>query len=430
MRSSLSCFELMYRWPSAHSPEIDVLFCWFYFLLRLTSKYLIDLFSTQNISNSMNKNIRYFLKINRSSVKRSEIIGVVTFKNAQGSASFFSSRNNLSHYGVRYHLVNLAGPFWKRLIKTMLGWPGAEKTRFPILAVLLPDVSFFMVKPATALLATPLELSIALLICRIRRIRIGLIYGNCRSNFIRLEERLPKWKVVLGRFILRRIHLQLAPTPQCASDAKKHFNIITPRVINNTPFIQGDTKAKRVPSDPPIFVNLASAQHRKGSDLFVEIAIRVLDKNPNCFFEWYGGEVPEALAVKISAAGYSNKINFIDYTDCPVNVLDRASGLLFTSRSEAFGQTVAEALARSRTVFHFSGTGAAWVVGSTGVSCRRFDVDSMAERIVEYSFLPASERVNTLAKDRFEAKFSAEAFAQKFASVVLRDTPRPKKGSR
>lgn len=176
------------------------------------------------------------------------------------------------------------------------------------------------------------------------------------------------------------------------------------------------------PDTPPLVVNVATVQHRKGPDLFVEIASKVCAVHPTVTFVWIGRALDRRLLreleSRIEVEGLSSRIGFVGPVDPPYEWMTRASALLLTSRSEAFGLVVAEAMACYRTVFCFADTGAEYVVGDTGEVLPPFDVDLGAAGILEYLERPASDRINHRARERYESLFSPEKFGPSLAQVL------------
>jgi glycosyltransferase involved in cell wall biosynthesis len=174
-----------------------------------------------------------------------------------------------------------------------------------------------------------------------------------------------------------------------------------------------------IPDDlPPVVLNVASVQLRKAPELFLDIAQRVCARHETVKFVWVGGHSDAGLRSYINSAGLRERVAFVGWSDNTGSWFSRASALLLTSRSEAFGLVVAEAMAGARTVIAFAGTGAAEALGDTGVIVSRFDTVGAAESILELLQRPAGERINEPARLRHEKMFTPEAFAHRIASVL------------
>ncbi len=120
------------------------------------------------------------------------------------------------------------------------------------------------------------------------------------------------------------------------------------------------------PESPRLVLNVASVRERKGTDLFVSVARRVKTKCPNVRFVWLGAkpkhkQKKKGFEANIIASG-ADVVDFMPWGN-PEEVLFSARVLLFTSRSEAGGRSVVEALAAGIPVVCFAGTGPAELVG-------------------------------------------------------------------
>jgi glycosyltransferase involved in cell wall biosynthesis len=169
---------------------------------------------------------------------------------------------------------------------------------------------------------------------------------------------------------------------------------------------------------PPIVLNVASVQLRKAPELFLDIAQYVCVRHPTVRFVWVGGNSDSALRSYIQSSGLRDRVEFVGWADDPGSWFRRSSVLLLTSRSEAFGLVVAEAMAAARTVIAFAGTGAADAVGDTGLVVGRFDTVAAAESVLDFLESPPPDRINLRARLRHEGMFTPEAFADRIASVL------------
>ena len=171
-------------------------------------------------------------------------------------------------------------------------------------------------------------------------------------------------------------------------------------------------------NDPPIIVNVASVQLRKAPELFVDIAQYVCARHPTVKFVWVGGGSISELRSYLRAAGLHERVAFVGWSDDPGTWISRSSALLLTSRSEAFGLGVAQAMATARTVIAFAGTGASDALKDSGIVVQRYDTVAAAETILAILERPVGDRINSSARQRYEAMFSPEAFAKRLAGVL------------
>ncbi|MGH7931317.1 MAG: glycosyltransferase family 4 protein, partial [Candidatus Binatia bacterium] len=211
-------------------------------------------------------------------------------------------------------------------------------------------------------------------------------------------------------------HLTL--TPEAALDLAHATGIRSSFVIYNCNSLPEAYLDPVAPIDPPVVLNVASVQPRKGPDLFIDVAAEVCGEHPSVKFVWVGGHPTEALTMRIKDYGLENRVEFVGRVMPPYQWIQRASVVFFSSRSEAFGLAVAEAMACYRTVCCFQGTGAEFVVGDTGIVVPRFNTSLAAQRIVEELNRPSPARINVGARHRYDALFSPRSFAQRLSMIL------------
>jgi glycosyltransferase involved in cell wall biosynthesis len=180
-----------------------------------------------------------------------------------------------------------------------------------------------------------------------------------------------------------------------------------------------DRSHSLLPADhPPLVVNVASVQLRKAPEIFVDVARFVCAQHSDVAFVWVGGEADAELAHYIRSAGLQERVKFVGWSNEPRNWIRKSSALLLTSRSEAFGLLVAEALAASRTVFAFGETGAADAVGDAGEVVSPFDTTRAGEALLDVLRSPAESRINLDARRRYEMLFSPESYGSRLSQIL------------
>jgi glycosyltransferase involved in cell wall biosynthesis len=171
------------------------------------------------------------------------------------------------------------------------------------------------------------------------------------------------------------------------------------------------------PQWPPVVLNVASVNARKAPDIFVETAIKVCARNPDVKFRWIGGRAPAELQDMIARANLSDRIEFIDHVDDPFQYMHAAYCLFLTSREEAFGLVLAEAMACARTTLCFARTGAAEVAGDTG---RVFEIgdDALLDHLDDLLRKTPEQAVNLAARDRYFNLYSPASYARNLAEIL------------
>ena len=173
------------------------------------------------------------------------------------------------------------------------------------------------------------------------------------------------------------------------------------------------------PADPPTVINVASIQERKGTDLFVETAIKVCQRHPTVEFIWLGnGRTRGSWQANIEAAGLEHRILFPGYVESPYLLLRRASVFFLSSRDDPFPLSNLEAMCLGRTVVAFDVGGAPEALAGHGRIIHPFDTDAAAQAILECLCQQPEELVSLELRDRYLALYTPERFARRIANCI------------
>lgn len=174
-----------------------------------------------------------------------------------------------------------------------------------------------------------------------------------------------------------------------------------------------------VPTDPPLVVNLASIQPRKGTDLFVRSAIALCRRHPTVTFAWLGGGTPFGTwKEEIASEGLDERIHFPGYVSDPAAWLARSSALFLSSRDDPCPLAVLEAMAHARHVVAFNVGGAPEVLAGRGTVVSPFDTEAAAAALEAVIRRPAAARPVPAARERYAQQFTPEAFAARLVSCL------------
>lgn len=173
------------------------------------------------------------------------------------------------------------------------------------------------------------------------------------------------------------------------------------------------------PAEPPTVVNLASIQPRKGTDLWVETAIKVCNEHPTVEFIWLGtGESFGDWQQAIVKAGLEERILFPGYVDAPYLLLRRASVFFLSSRDDPFPLSVLEAMALGRSIVAFDVGGAPEALAGKGQIMPAFDTDAAAVAILQILARLPAQRVQPVLQERYKELYSPEAFSRRLNEVI------------
>jgi glycosyltransferase involved in cell wall biosynthesis len=174
-----------------------------------------------------------------------------------------------------------------------------------------------------------------------------------------------------------------------------------------------------LPAEPPTVVNLASIQERKGTDLFVETAIKVCRQHPTVEFVWLGDGEPFGLwQADVERAGQQKRILFPGYVDAGYMLLRRASLLFLSSRDDPFPLSVLEAMCLGRNVVVFDVGGAPEALAGLGHVIPPFDTDLAAEAILDCLRLPPKERLSLDLRQRYLDLYTPDRLAARLTKVL------------
>jgi O-antigen biosynthesis protein len=122
-------------------------------------------------------------------------------------------------------------------------------------------------------------------------------------------------------------------------------------------------KRLKLDADCSLVVAAGSSDLRKGMDLFVEIALKVISLNQQVHFIWVGSDQTEtAIACMniVTQAGAENRIHFTGILGNPddyAQVMAGADVFVLTSREDPFPSVVLDAMSVSVPVVGFAGAG-------------------------------------------------------------------------
>jgi len=180
-----------------------------------------------------------------------------------------------------------------------------------------------------------------------------------------------------------------------------------------------DYKNLQLPASPPLVVNLASVQQRKGTDLFVKTAIEVCRKHPTVKFLWIGDGKPYGTWMHdIEVSGFKDRIVFPGYSDNPYEILRNASMLFLSSRDDPFPLAVLEAMSLGRTVVTFNVGGAPEAIRDYGIVINPFDTSAAAGAILDLLRKPPGDLINYSLINRYNTFFTPGHYADRLNKII------------
>ena len=146
----------------------------------------------------------------------------------------------------------------------------------------------------------------------------------------------------------------------------------------------------QIPQNKKIVLSCGNAEHRKGIDLFIELAAKFKKYSPLCqdtIFIWVGiqksGELYEKCLELIDINEVEETVILIEQTPFAQELIFLADVFALTSREDPFPLVMLEAAACKKPIVGFKESGgcAEFVETDAGISVSNFNVQKMAEEI-------------------------------------------------
>ncbi len=211
---------------------------------------------------------------------------------------------------------------------------------------------------------------------------------------------------------------------QAGADAlSKQYPDIQSHLIYNTTTVPTTLPPLATPTDPPMVINVASIQERKGTDLFVETAIKVCQQHSSVEFMWVGKGQPYGdWQQKIKQAGLQDRILFSGQINNPHLLTRRAAIFFLSSRDDPFPLSVLEAMAMGRTVMTFDVGGAPEAVAEHGIQIPAFDTTVAADTMLDLLKRPLINLVKPTAHQAYLDNYTPDHFATRLNQVIRTQT--------
>ncbi len=181
----------------------------------------------------------------------------------------------------------------------------------------------------------------------------------------------------------------------------------------------------KIPANSRIICACGSVGDRKGTDLFLEVAAKVIDQSSNVpvHFIWVGGgaEQGNGMKAKVQSALTRESVHFIG-SRAEVGPYYEASDIfLLTSREDPFPLVMMEASLHGLPIICFDGSGGAseFVGQDAGIIVRGFDITQMAKRVVELLGSDETRReYGKIGRHKVLTAYSLEVGAPKILAVI------------
>ena len=188
-----------------------------------------------------------------------------------------------------------------------------------------------------------------------------------------------------------------------------------------------------IPDDAFVVLGCGAVDKRKGVDLFVQVAIRLLERLPAAWFVWVGRVAePETLTWCIhdaQRAGIAERIVFSGEREDVRPYYEAADLFLLTSREDPFPLVSLEAMGAGLPIVAFEGGGGASEIFADGhgVAIPYLDVATMADEVLALAHDPArASDMGRRARGLIERRFRWDRFADELLDLVETEADRPR----
>jgi glycosyltransferase involved in cell wall biosynthesis len=130
-----------------------------------------------------------------------------------------------------------------------------------------------------------------------------------------------------------------------------------------------------------------NADWRKGPDLFVQIAKKVINRNPDAYFVWIGIDIRTEIGIQtkfdIEKLGIQNKVILIAPNPDAIEIIACLSMFLVSSREDPFPLVMLEAALAELPIIGFEQSGGVseFVESDAGLTSPYLDIENISQKI-------------------------------------------------
>ena len=181
--------------------------------------------------------------------------------------------------------------------------------------------------------------------------------------------------------------------------------------------------------DALVFIAAGFGDHRKGIDLFVDVALETCEEDPKAVFVWLGvlnQDYAKRLPERVAAEGLSDRILFPGFVDDVTDALIAADVFVLSSREDPFPTVVPEAMDAGLPVVAIAGTGgcADLIAEGFGTLAAAPTAPALAAAIDELRDADTRDRLGAAGRALIEERFSFRSYTMDIVSDWGRAAPR------
>lgn len=190
-----------------------------------------------------------------------------------------------------------------------------------------------------------------------------------------------------------------------------------------------------LPSGTKVVLAVGRADHRKGVDLFVAIALQILEKRRDVDFVWVGdwdADMRNALESILHESPHKERIHFVGYVADTALYHAGSDVFALTSREDPFPNVVLESFEVGVPVVAFASTGgaASLVERVGGMVAPAQDVVAFSAAICQLLENPGlAATLGDAAQKQIDRDFSFQAYLKDICGLLSVDAPRQSVGA-
>ncbi|RXG96249.1 glycosyltransferase family 4 protein [Bradyrhizobium zhanjiangense] len=180
-----------------------------------------------------------------------------------------------------------------------------------------------------------------------------------------------------------------------------------------------------IPRETKIICGCGSIEHRKGTDIFVEVARTVIRRNEAlpAHFVWIGGtpDGVETMRKRLTRLGLTDRVHFIGSKSNVAPYFEAADIFLLTSREDPFPLVMLEAALHKTPIVCFDQTGGApeFLLNDSGFVVPKFDIEKMSDKVMELLASPhLCKQMGEAARQKVISCHELSLGAQQIANVI------------
>jgi glycosyltransferase involved in cell wall biosynthesis len=186
-----------------------------------------------------------------------------------------------------------------------------------------------------------------------------------------------------------------------------------------------------LPDDAFLVLGCGTVHHRKGTDLFVQVAreLSAMNGSEMAHFVWIGADqngpqLRQWCEHDILTAGLGGRVRLIGGRDCADAYFGAADAFALCSREDPFPMVCLEAMARGVPVVAFAGAGGApeALAEGAGIVVPYLDVKAMARELFALSEAPHHRaRIGERARQRIETDYRWSRYVGRLVALLESD---------